>query len=215
LNCKWVNAPSAISEANDRRNQLMTAKACGFDIPSTIITNDPQTAKDFYYSCNCNIIVKALHSHAVELGGDMYCMFSRSLSEEDLVRINDLVYAPCILQEKVQKKSEMRVTVVGDKVFAAVMKFSSESKRSEDIHRCSPNDVTLEAYRELRPVIIEKCIRFVKSLGLRYGAIDFVVDKNDNLVFLEVNPAGDWYWIEQETRLPITTAMAALIEDLA
>ena len=51
----------------------------------------------------------------------------------------------------------------------------------------------------------------MKSLGLQYGAIDFIVDKNDHLIFLEVNPTGDWYWIEDQVNLPITKAVVDLI----
>lgn len=215
LNCKWINSPSAVSQANDRRKQLLVAKASGFDIPSTIITNDAHTAREFYHSHNGNVVLKALHSHAVELGGNMYCMYTRSVTEQDLPGLSDLIYAPCILQEKLQKKSEMRVTVVGDQVFAATLNFRSNSKKFDDIHRCSAADISIEAHTKLRPLIVERCVQLIKSLGLRYGAIDFVIGNSDNLVFLEVNPTGDWYWIEQKTGLPITTAMAGLIEELA
>jgi glutathione synthase/RimK-type ligase-like ATP-grasp enzyme len=109
----------------------------------------------------------------------------------------------------------MRVTVVGDQVFAATLSFRSDLKKFDDIHRCSSADICIKAHRKIRPLIMERCIQLVKSLGLRYGAIDFVIDKRDNLFFLEVNPSGDWYWIEQKTGLPITTAMASLIEKLA
>ena len=76
-------------------------------------------------------------------------------------------------------------------------------------------DISIEAHTKLRPLIVERCVQLIKSLGLKYGAIDFVIDNSDNVVFLEVNPTGDWYWIEQKTGLPITTAMAGLIEELA
>jgi glutathione synthase/RimK-type ligase-like ATP-grasp enzyme len=142
-------------------------------------------------------------------------MYTRSVTNEDVPRLIDLIYAPCVLQEKLQKKSEMRVTVVGDQVFAAMLNFHSNSRKFDDIHRCSSADICIKAYRKLRPLIRDRCIQLIKSLGLRYGAIDFVIDRSDRLVFLEVNPAGDWYWIEQKTDLPITTAVAGLIEELA
>ena len=63
--------------------------------------------------------------------------------------------------------------------------------------------------------ISERCISLVESLGLKYGAIDFIVDKDDRLVFLDVNPTGDWYWIEQKVRLPITEAMVNLLGGFA
>jgi glutathione synthase/RimK-type ligase-like ATP-grasp enzyme len=215
LKCKWINSPEAILQTNDRRKQLLAAKASGFNIPSTLITNDAQAAKEFYNSHHGNIVLKALHNHGVELGGKIYSMYTRSVTNQDLVRLTDLIYAPCILQEKLQKKSEMRVTVVGDRVFAARLNFHSNSKKFDDIHRCSSADIYIEAQEKLRPSIIEQSIQLIKSLGLRYGAIDFVIDRSDHLVFLEVNPSGDWYWIEEETGLPITTAMADLVEELA
>src|SRR5215211_7080115 len=215
LNCKWINSPEAVSQANDRRKQLLAAKESGFEVPSTLITNDGEAAKKFYHSHNGNIVVKALHNHGVELDGKIYSMYTRSITNQDLAMLTDLIYAPCILQEKLRKESEMRVTVVGDQVFAATLNFRSNYKKFDDIHRCSSADIYLKAHNKLRPLIIEQCIQLIKSLGLKYGAIDFVIDNSDNLVFLEVNPSGDWYWIEQKTRLPITSAVAGLIEGLA
>jgi glutathione synthase/RimK-type ligase-like ATP-grasp enzyme len=215
LNCKWINSPEAVSQANDRRKQLIAAKESGFDIPSTLITNDGEAAKKFYYSHNGNIVVKALHNHGVELDGKIYSMYTRLVTNQDLVMLSDLIYAPCILQEKLRKESEMRVTVVGDQVFAATLNFRSNYKKFDDLHRCSSADIYIKAHKKLRPLIIEQCIQLIKSLGLRYGAIDFVIDKSDQLIFLEVNPSGDWCWIERETGLPITAAMASLIEKLA
>jgi glutathione synthase/RimK-type ligase-like ATP-grasp enzyme len=67
---------------------------------------------------------------------------------------------------------------------------------------------------DLPSTIRERCTKLIRSLGLRYGAIDFILDKNDRLVFLEVNPTGDWNYIESQLSLPITKAMVNLIEDL-
>jgi glutathione synthase/RimK-type ligase-like ATP-grasp enzyme len=215
LKCKWVNNPYSVSKSKDRIVQLLAAKASGFDIPHTIVTNDPDTARNFYYAHNRNIVIKALHNHSVELDDKIYSMYTHSVTEQDLPKLTDLIYAPCILQEKLEKKSELRITVVGNRAFAAKLNFLSNFAMSEDIHRCSSSDVHIEACEELQSSTIKQCIKLIKKLGLRFGAIDFLVDKNDRLIFLEVNPAGDWYWIEKQTRLPITNAVVDLIEKLA
>ena len=41
------------------------------------------------------------------------------------------------------------------------------------------------------------CIKLNRELGLLVSSIDFVQHKNGGLFFLEVNPIGDWYWIEK------------------
>lgn len=65
----------------------------------------------------------------------------------------------------------------------------------EDFHRCPISDVSKKVIK-LKNTIIQRCIKIVNSFGLRYGAIDFVIDKKSRLTFLEINPTGDWYWIE-------------------
>ena len=49
-----------------------------------------------------------------------------------------------------------------------------------------------------------KCRCLMQRLNLNYGAIDFVLDKQGNYVFLEINPNGQWAWIEHLTGLPIS-----------
>ena len=51
----------------------------------------------------------------------------------------------------------------------------------------------------------------LELLGLPFGAFDFTVTSDGEWVFLELNPNGQWGWIEDHTDLPITTAMADLL----
>jgi len=49
------------------------------------------------------------------------------------------------------------------------------------------------------------------SLGLVFGALDFVVTPDGQWIFLEINPNGQWFWIERQTGMPISTALAELL----
>jgi glutathione synthase/RimK-type ligase-like ATP-grasp enzyme len=215
LKCEWINNPDSIRLASDRIKQLQFAKKLDFDIPATLITNDSSAAREFYYLHNRNIILKALHHHGVEVGGKLYSIHSRRVTEKDLSKLDDLIYAPCILQRRLIKKSELRITVVGDHVFAAQLDVANNMGGYDDIHRLlsSPN-FRITVYNDLTNSISDRCIKLVKLLGLKYAAIDFVIDENNRLVFLEVNPVGDWYWIESKTGLPITKSMIDLIEEI-
>ena len=216
LTCEWINSPQASIHASDRAKQLSVAKAMGFDIPATLITNDPMAARDFYKSHDNDIIIKALYDHSVEIQGKIYYMYTHRVLTDDLSKLVDLIYAPCVLQQRLLKKLELRITVVGDQVFAAELDPQSSVKGCDDVHRSFSADFPIPVrVFNLPDTISERCISLVESLGLKYGAIDFIVDKDDRLVFLEVNPTGDWYWIEQKVRLPITEAMVNLLGGFA
>jgi glutathione synthase/RimK-type ligase-like ATP-grasp enzyme len=210
LSCRWINSPQSVAQADDKGKQLAAAKAVGFDIPSTLITNDPKAALDFCNLHRCNLIIKALHHHSVELGGKIYSVHTRTVKRKDIRRLAALIHIPCILQEKISKKSELRISVVGDRVFPAKVSFLPNQK-DEDIHRYRAADLKIEADKSFSQSNAERCRKLVKSLGLKYAALDFVVDKKNHPVFLEMNPAGDWLWIEEKTRQPITKAVVSLI----
>lgn len=214
LNCEWISEPHATQRANSNRiEQLSIAKSLGFDIPATLVTNDPKAAHDFYRSCHSNVILKALHHHSVEVGNKIYSMYTHKVSKRDLKKLDDLTLAPCILQQRLNKKHELRVTVVGKKVFAVKIDSQRNTDSRDDWHR-HPLSNLHKRDVELSPELSRRCIKIVRSLGLVYGSIDFVVDKKGRLVFLEVNPTGDWHWLGNKTAPKITEAIADLIEQL-
>jgi glutathione synthase/RimK-type ligase-like ATP-grasp enzyme len=213
LKCEWINHPSSIREASDRTRQLELAKNLDFYIPATLITNDPSAAREFYDLHHGNIILKALHHHGIEVRGKIYSLYTHRITDQELSKLDDLVYAPCILQQRLIKKFELRIIVVGELVFAARLDVQNNTGGYDDIHQLlSSSKFRITAYKELTNSISDRCIRLAKLLGLRYAAIDFVVDEANRLVFLEINPAGDWYWIETKTGLPITKSIVDLIE---
>jgi glutathione synthase/RimK-type ligase-like ATP-grasp enzyme len=223
LECKWISNPDATIKSNDRIRQLLTAKTFGFDIPATVITNDSTTAKDFYRLHDGNVILKILYHHDVLVGNKLYSAYARRINDSELLMLDsDLAAVPCILQQEVVKKSELRVTVIGEDVFAAKLgsNFLREDLHDIDIHHyLSDSNFPIEKVESLPDKIVDGCIRLVKSLGLKYGAIDFAIDKHDHdnnnnrPIFLEVNPTGEWYWIEAKTGLRMTDAVADLVEE--
>jgi glutathione synthase/RimK-type ligase-like ATP-grasp enzyme len=212
LKCEWISNPDSIRKASDRIRQLQFAKEVDFDIPATLITNDSRAAREFYYLHNRNIVMKALHHHGVEVGDKLYSIYTHRVTEQEVSKLDDLVYAPCILQQRLTKKSELRVTVVGDQVFAAQLDVRNNPGDYDDIHRVLSSNFPITVNKHLANSISDHCIKLVKLLGLKYAAIDFVIDESNRLVFLEANPIGDWDWIESKTGLPITRSMVDLIE---
>ena len=124
-----------------------------------------------------------------------------------------MAYAPCILQERLSKKEELRVTIVGDRVFAVEIDSQSTTHGKEDINRSSKSELPKKSV-VLDEKTNKRCIALVESFGLKYAALDLVMDKNEVLYFLDLNPTGDWWWMKHPISLSITKSLVDLIEDL-
>lgn len=55
-----------------------------------------------------------------------------------------------------------------------------------------------------------RCQQYVARSGLSFGAID-LVESNGNFYFLEINPNGEWGWLERPHGMPISSAICDLL----
>ena len=96
------------------------------------------------------------------------------------------------------------MTVIGSRIFAAEISNSNKSVSGD--WRLIKNQVS---YRKinLKQGLKNKCIKLIRALGLVYGAIDFVT-KGNKFIFLEVNPTGEWGWLEKKLDFPISETIA-------
>ncbi|HMW02377.1 MAG TPA: ATP-dependent carboxylate-amine ligase, partial [Acidobacteriota bacterium] len=121
-----------------------------------------------------------------------------------------VTHAPCLFQEYIPKKVELRITVVGRKIFAAEI-HSQQSQRSKDDWRRYDIANTPYLKHRLPEAIKIKCQQLVRELGLVFGCIDMIVTPDNRYVFLEINPNGQWGWIEELTQLPICANLAEML----
>lgn len=205
LDCMWFSSPTNIMLAEDKPRQLLLAKKIGFDIPESIITNSPEEINKIN-SC-LQVIGKPLRQSLLISNQTERIIFTNRLGRLDYSDSEALSLVPIIIQREIIKKFDIRVTVVGKEVFAAAI-FSQENvETTVDWRKGSRTDLKHEPI-ELPVELKSKCIELVESLNLRFGAIDLVCDKNDQFWFLEINPNGQWAWIENQTKLPIASAIA-------
>ena len=102
---------------------------------------------------------------------------------------------PCFFQHHVRKAHELRVTVIGDRLFAARIHSQDDPRTAADFRDFSA-EILYEA-ATLPPELERRCIQLVHSYGLTYGAIDLIVTPEGEHVFLENNPAGQFLFVEQ------------------
>lgn len=206
---RWLNAPHAIALAEDKIRQLAAARRFGFLIPQTLIGNSPTAAVAF--AAEGSVVGKPLRNAVLKGHPTDRIVFTSR------VRINaqtdplSIRACPLILQREVKKWYDVRATVVGDMVFAATIDSQVHPETEVDWRRSSMPDLVHSAY-DLPEDIARKCVELTRSLDLRFGALDFVLDPEGQLWFLEINPNGQWAWIETRTGHPIAAAIVAELE---
>ncbi|GAB1858473.1 ATP-grasp ribosomal peptide maturase [Flavobacteriaceae bacterium MHTCC 0001] len=200
LEGNWLNDPNYDDYASRKVYQLRVARNIGFLIPATIITNSKH-ALDNYRATQMtkNIIFKPFH------GNEQHWRETRILSTEDEQQIENLKFSPVIFQDYIEATVDLRITVVDGKIFPAEI-HSQTSKYKVDF-RMDMKNVTVKAHKLPKEIRL-KILELMKRLNLVYGAIDMRLTPNGDYVFLEINPAGQWLFIESETKQPIAKAIA-------
>jgi len=210
LDALWVPGPRRRAEAADSKvRQLAVAQRLGLKVPRTLVTNEPARVLAFYDACEGRIISKVLRDGRVTRDGEKHLAYTHVVQRRDLHDLASVAYAPVVFQERVPKRLELRVTVVGERVFSAAID-SQESPFAREDFRRADHLVSCTAHH-LDPEIEVQCVRLLQALDLTFGAIDLIVTPTGEHVFLEINANGQWAWVESRAKLPIADALAELM----
>jgi len=208
----WLNSPLAILVAENKPRQLSTAYQLGFQIPETIITNSYADASSFA-SKGCSI-AKPLRSPLLDEPDGERVIFTTRISALDDVSARSIRAAPFILQREIMKRFDLRVTVVGKQVFATEIDSQVHDETQTDWRRGARVDLEHRLH-DLPPRVSEKCVALTKALGLRFAAIDLILDRQGSYWFLEINPNGQWAWIQNRTGQRIDRALVDELERIS
>ena len=203
LGVTWVNAPHLDERAHHKPLQLATAVRVGLPVPRTLVTNNPDEARRFIAD-----VGPAQTVYKTFLATEEHWRETRVLREDELQMLESVRLAPVIFQEYIAADADIRVTIVGDDMFATAIR-SNPRGYSVD-YRMDMAAATF-APTELPDGVTKPLRVLMQSLGLVYGAADLRRTPDGRYVFLEVNPAGEWRFVEERTGQPITAAMAALL----
>ncbi|MFD9482465.1 ATP-grasp ribosomal peptide maturase [Streptomyces sp. NPDC059991] len=201
-NCLYVNHPHRIGDAEFKPSGLAAAVASGFRVPATLITSDSIEARKFISQYQ-RVIYKPLATPLYRLDGVSSTVKVEEVTAEE---IDDSVSGTAhLFQHRVEKAADVRLTVIGDETFAVRINSDLLDWRT-DYSKLTYSVVEL-------PPGAEASIRtYLNHFGLVFGAFDFAIDTVGQWWFLECNPSGQWAWLEPETGLPMTAAMANLLE---
>jgi len=214
LPCFWVSDPDAIRAAEWKPKQLAYAQQVGLRVPRTLITNDPQAALHFFEACQGEVAYKPLSQGVPRpkpgeaWQGAVYT--TRLTRAAFLEHLSSAAITATCFQEYIPKAFELRVNVIGSRIFAAEI-HSQHSEHARVDFRLGYADLRYSIHT-LPAIIAEACRELVRLFRLQFSAIDVLVTPDGQYVFVDLNSNGQWGWIENQTGLPLTEALVSLLE---
>ncbi len=195
----WINYPPSVYQAENKLYQLKIAKECGMSVPETYVGNalpDNIIPEKTY-------IVKSLDTALFYDNGKEMFTYSTMIRGQELLE-SEIKLAPIILQEYLEHKTDLRVTVVGNQIFpVAIMKHGKAI--AGDWRKNSKDDLDYTPVK-LPQIVNKQIVELMKKLNLTFGGIDLAL-VDDTYYFIEINPTGEWGWLASSVKIPIDKAI--------
>ncbi|MFD7457835.1 MULTISPECIES: ATP-grasp ribosomal peptide maturase [unclassified Streptomyces] len=196
----YLNHPWRNRDAEYKPAQLATAARCGLNVPPTLITNDPGQARDFVNTRRPVLYKPLRDTEYADADGRSLTVW---IDDVTPAQIDDRVrHTAHLFQQRVSKTADIRLTAVGECLFAVRIDGSPgvDWRRHYDRLTYAPIDV---------PPGIAKGVRdYLNAFGLAFGAFDFGLDPDGEWHWYECNPNGQWAWFPEHITSPITAALA-------
>ncbi|MEU6401721.1 ATP-grasp ribosomal peptide maturase [Streptomyces sp. NPDC046985] len=203
---RYVNHPLAVMQAEFKPAQLQLAARLGLAIPPTLVTNDPEEARKFAAE-HGHVIYKPFRGLPMGENGNAGVIWAQRV---DASAFDDsLTVMPHLFQAEIPKTGDVRVTVVGHRVFASRIEAPGGVL---DWRRGDWNDL-VHTPAEVPGPVKALLHRYLAGLNLVFGCFDFALtgtaDEAASWVFIECNPNGQWGWLPDAPA--ITTAFANIL----
>ncbi len=200
----WVNPIDRVSIAEHKLYQLRIARKLGFRVPRTLISRDSAELQSFAASNSAGTICKPIFHGLFADETAAYSVYTRRVSA-DSFEAQSVKLCPVLVQEEIPRTADVRATFIGARCFVADIKGDSSLIDWRDPeNRVSYCESALNASEQ------GMCRAMLGELGLRYGAFDFLRTPDGELVFLEINPTGEWAWLEDRLGFPMRAAFVEL-----
>ncbi|AUI58444.1 ATP-grasp ribosomal peptide maturase [Amycolatopsis sp. BJA-103] len=205
----WANNPNRAADSMYKPLQLTTAAACGLHVLPTLVTNSPDAVRRFAGKLPGGVVHKSFGPNTIAEGGQLKVAYTRRFATADIDDLRGVGSTALQAQAWVDKGSEARVVVIGERMFTILITATSAAAHVD--WRADFGALTYELIDT--PPDVEAGVRaYMKALGLAYAALDFGIEKDTGrLVFYESNSSGQYGWLEAQTGAPITAALADLL----
>jgi glutathione synthase/RimK-type ligase-like ATP-grasp enzyme len=212
IDALWVNRPAAAEAAESKWLQLQAAHAVGLRFPEAVASNDVAEVRKLLKRCG-KLVFKQFYSYVWQsrATGDIRGSGVALLDENADLPDAAIAVCPGIYQRYIDKAFDIRVTVIGDRMFAVRLSQQAGGAYVDWRQHIRDDDMRMEWIT--LPAATEAPLRALMTrLGLVVGCIDLVVDHDGQVFFLEVNQQGQFLFLEQSLPdLPLLQAMTSLL----
>ncbi|OLT28783.1 hypothetical protein BJF83_14200 [Nocardiopsis sp. CNR-923] len=209
LGAHWVSHPSTMADAEYKPVQYAAAVRAGLELPPTWVGNVPESTSAFLARQGGAGVYKPLGGAFHVEGCRTQVVYANRITDTEELRDSALALTAHCFQQWVDKDYEVRVTVVGTRLFAVAIHATSEAAYVD-----WRTDYASHRYEvvEVPDTVREGLERYMRAFDLTYGAADFIVSPDGSWTLLEVNPNGEWGWLAHHCDLPIGQTIADLLE---
>jgi glutathione synthase/RimK-type ligase-like ATP-grasp enzyme len=207
IDAYWLNHPHVNRLARSKPLQLALASRVGLSVPDTRITDDPEEIRALYRKWEGQMVAKLVGGQLLlAKAEEQYVVYTTLLTGDDLRSDAALSACPAIYQRRIEKAYDLRVTIVGEQLFTCRIDAQGSAEGAVDWRAAGVGSVPIHAC-ELDPDVAARCLALMRALGLDLAGLDLLVTPEGETVFLEVNAAGQWLWVQQATGLRIASAI--------
>lgn len=207
IDAYWLNHPYANRLARNKPLQLALAAREGLSVPETRITDDPEEIRALHERWDGAMVAKLVGGQVVAPTVDeQYVVHTTLVEKEDLSSDAALAACPAIYQRRVEKALDLRVTVVGERLFACCIDSQESEQGAVDWRGAGPGVLPIRQC-ELDGDTAVKCLALMRRMGIDFAGLDLIVTPDGETIFLEVNAAGQWLWVQEATGMPIASAI--------
>jgi len=193
----WVSKPGATLRAADKLFQLRVARDCGFPIPDTLVSQDLDRVQEFYEEHCGRIIVKSI------VGVEEAFLLTRAMPRPSDLEREAFLACPALYQANVPGHRHIRLVCFGDESLAAVIE-------SNDLDWRPNLNVPIRAW-DVPGWVHARVRRVLDELDLEMGVVDIKETPSGELVWLEVNPQGQFLFLEGLTDLHLAARFASYL----
>ncbi|RCJ30102.1 hypothetical protein A6769_34305 [Nostoc punctiforme NIES-2108] len=193
----WISDPTATRLADNKLIQLKAAQIAGFRVPKTLVSQNPQVIREFCRSLSNKVVVKPVR------GTSKVPLFTQMLTEEHLASEESLHLCPAMYQEYIPGHRHIRAHCFGDNIYSVLIE-------AEDLDWRQNLDIPFKPF-ELNAKSKQCLLQVLRVLNLKMGVFDLKLDFDGNLIWLEVNPQGQFLFSEGLSGLDLTSAFINFI----
>ncbi|WP_234344404.1 ATP-grasp domain-containing protein [Streptomyces sp. WM6372] len=190
---QWISPPQATDRASDKLYQLSVAREAGFRVPRTLVSQSREDVIAFSRRVGRTIVKPVVGARGPAL-------YTRWLDAPDTIPVSSFEICPAMYQEYVEGRRHIRLNCFGEQMYAALIETDALDWRPDLNVPMSCWPIPDDLRRKVGTVL--------HRLGLRMGVIDLKLTPEGEPVWLEVNPQGQFLFLEPLTGEPLTEHFA-------